>query len=75
MRNKKYGKGGSTVQNQGEYTYGGGFTMGAGDGDITPGKAGMRAMAKGGGLMGFMEGGDVIDYYKTGGGKGKCCGK
>ena len=25
----------------------GGFTMGAGDGDITPAKAGMRAMAKG----------------------------
>jgi|SaaInl47_10m_RNA_FD_contig_51_1294919_length_1021_multi_4_in_0_out_0_3 hypothetical protein len=76
----KYGKGGSTMQSTDKYTYGGGFTMGAGDGDMTPGKAGMRAIAKGGGLMGFMEGGDVtqpgsMDYYKMGGGKGKCCGR
>ena len=35
--------------------------MGAGDGDMTPQKAGMRAMAKGGGLMGFMNGGSVLD--------------
>tara|TARA_R110000850_G_scaffold4069_8_gene19126 strand:- start:2877 stop:3080 length:204 start_codon:yes stop_codon:yes gene_type:complete len=39
----------------------GGFTMGAGDGDITPAKAGMRAMAASGGLMGFMNGGSVLD--------------
>ena len=49
------------------YQYGGGFTMGAGDGDMSPAKAGMsakagmRAMAKGGGLMGFMSGGSVLD--------------
>lgn len=43
------------------YGNGGGFTMGAGDGDMTPGKAGMMAMAKGGGLMGFMNGGSVLD--------------
>ncbi|NKC01991.1 MAG: hypothetical protein GKR90_26300 [Pseudomonadales bacterium] len=68
------------MENKDQYTYGGGFTKGAGDGDMTPGKAGMRAIAKGGGLMGFMAGGDVLepasmDYYKLGGGKGKCCGK
>ena len=43
------------------YGNGGGFTMGAGDGDMTPAKAGMRAMAASGGLMGFLEGGSVID--------------
>ena len=43
------------------YQYGGGFTMGAGDGDMSPAKAGMIAMAKGGGLMGFMNGGSVLD--------------
>jgi len=43
------------------YQYGGGFTMGAGDGDMSPAKAGMIAMAKGGGLMGFMSGGSVLD--------------
>jgi len=39
----------------------GGFTYGAGDGDMTPQKANMRAMAKGGGLKGYMSGGGVID--------------
>ena len=43
------------------YQNGGGFTMGAGDGDMSPAKAGMIAMAKGGGLMGFMNGGSVLD--------------
>ena len=43
------------------YGNGGGFTSGAGDGDMTPAKAGMRAMAASGGLMGFLEGGSVID--------------
>ena len=43
------------------YGNGGGFTMGAGDGDMTPAKAGMMEMAKGGGLMGFMNGGSVLD--------------
>tara|TARA_R110001606_G_scaffold238156_1_gene386204 strand:+ start:161 stop:355 length:195 start_codon:yes stop_codon:yes gene_type:complete len=37
----------------------GGFTMGAGD--MSPAKAGMEAIAKGGGLMGFMSGGSVLD--------------
>jgi len=54
-----------------KYTYGGGFTMGAGDGDMTPDKAGMRAMAKDGGLKGFMSGGSVIDYKMFGGKKSK----
>ena len=48
------------------YTYGGGFTKGAGDGDITPSKAGMESMAKDGGLKGFMEGGSVLDYKQYG---------
>lgn len=39
----------------------GGKTYGAGDGDITPQKANMESMAKGGGLMGFMSGGSVLD--------------
>jgi hypothetical protein len=54
-----------------KYTYGGGFTKGAGDGDITPGKAGMESMAKSGGLKGFMSGGSVIDYKMYGGTKSK----
>jgi hypothetical protein len=58
---KKYGKG---------YNMGG-STMGAGDGDMTPQKAGMRAMAKGGGLMGFMEGGSVLDPMMYGGSNSK----
>jgi len=53
------------------YNYGGGFTKGAGDGDITPGKAGMESMAKSGGLKGFMDGGSVIDYKMYGGTKSK----
>lgn len=40
---------------------GGGFTYGAGDGDMTPAKANMESMAKGGGLMGFRNGGGVMD--------------
>tara|TARA_R110001592_G_scaffold51221_3_gene157849 strand:- start:1624 stop:1809 length:186 start_codon:yes stop_codon:yes gene_type:complete len=51
----------------------GGFTYGAGDGDMTPQKAGMRAMAAGGGLMGFVNGGSVLDSMmnpmKNGGSK------
>jgi len=47
MKNKKYNMGGTTY--------------GAGDGDTTPQKASMVAMAKGGGLMGFMSGGSVLD--------------
>ena len=58
---KKYGKG---------YNMGG-STMGAGDGDMTPAKAGMRAMAKGGGLMGFMNGGSVLDPMMYGGSNSK----
>ena len=54
---------------------GGGFTYGAGDGDITPQKANMESMAKGGGLKGFMAGGGVMDgmmdkKMKYGGNKG-----
>ena len=55
---KKYGNGGSKPMKA--YSMGG-STMGAGDGDMTPQKAGMIAMAKGGGLMGFMNGGSVLD--------------
>ena len=36
-------------------------TFGAGDGNVTPAKAGMDMMAKGGGLMGFMNGDSVLD--------------
>jgi len=39
----------------------GGSTYGAGDGDMTPQKANMTAMAKGGGLKGYMSGGGVYD--------------
>ena len=50
-------------------------TFGAGDGDMTPQKANMESMAKGGGLMGFMSGGGVMDgmmekKMKYGGNKG-----
>jgi hypothetical protein len=58
---KKYGKG---------YNMGG-STMGAGDGDMTPQKAGMRAMAAGGGLMGFLKGGSVLDPMMYGGSNSK----
>jgi len=66
---KKYGKGGSKRSGQAlfdklksmGYKKHGGDTYGAGDGDITPGKARMNLMAKGGGLMGYMAGGDVLD--------------
>ena len=54
-----------------KYGNGGGSTMGAGDGDITPPKAGMRAMAKGRGLMGFMNGGSVLDPMMYGGSNSK----
>jgi len=47
--------------NYDNYQYGGGFTDGAGDGDITPKKARMNMMSKGGGLMGYMDGGSVLD--------------
>ena len=67
---KKYGKGGGSkksaqalfdkLQSMG-YKKPGGETYGAGDGDITPGKARMNQMAEGGGLMGYMAGGDVLD--------------
>jgi len=67
---RKYGKGGSK---QMEGYNMGGSTYGAGDGDMTPQKAGMREMAKGGGLMGFMNGGSVLDSMmnpmKNGGSK------
>lgn len=64
---KKYGKGGdkgakalmAALKAKGYKR--GGDTYGAGDGDITPGKARMNLMAKGGGLMGYMAGGDVLD--------------
>jgi hypothetical protein len=36
-------------------------TYGAGDGDVTPQKAAMTSMAKGGGLKGFRDGGSVLD--------------
>ena len=54
-----------------KYNYGGGFTRGAGDGDMTPAKTGMTAMAKGGGLMGFMSGGSVLDPMMYGVSKSK----
>mgnify|MGYP001171756594 CR=1 FL=1 len=65
-----YKKGGSKKMQAG-----GGFTYGAGDGDITPQKANMESMAKGGGLKGFMKGGGVMDgmmdkKMKYGGNKG-----
>ena len=52
-----------------------GFTYGAGDGDISPRDANMESMARGGGLMGFRNGGGVMDgmekasSYKRGGTK------
>ena len=52
----------------------GGFTFGAGDGDMSPQKANMRAMAKGGGLKGYMDGGGVYDGLveaQTGGDRSK----
>lgn len=67
---KKYGKGGpkkgaqalvDALRAKGYAKRKGGATYGAGDGDITPGKARMNLMAKGGGLMGYMAGGDVLD--------------
>ena len=36
-------------------------TFGAGDGNISPRDAGMDSMAKNGGLMGFINGGSVLD--------------
>lgn len=39
----------------------GGMTYGAGDGDITPRDANMNMIAKNGGLMGFKDGGGVLD--------------
>lgn len=48
----------------------GGFTYGAGDGDMTPQKANMESMAKGGGLMGYMNGGGVMDNMMDKMGKG-----
>ena len=53
---------------------GGGFTYGAGDGDISPREANMNQMAAGGGLKGFKSGGSVMDgmeqpSYKHGGTK------
>tara|TARA_R110002012_G_scaffold88233_1_gene217486 strand:- start:14348 stop:14653 length:306 start_codon:yes stop_codon:yes gene_type:complete len=53
-----------------KYEGGGGFTYGAGDGDITPQKANMESMAKGGGLMGYMNGGGVMDNMMDKMGKG-----
>jgi len=35
----------------------------------TPGQMRMDGYAKGGGLKGYMKGGDVMDAYKTGGSK------
>jgi hypothetical protein len=43
------------------YSKMGGSTYGAGNGDMTAGKARMNQMAKGGGLMGYRNGGDVLD--------------
>ena len=40
-------------------------TYGAGDGRMTPQKANMRAMADGGGLKGYMNGGGVYDNLMT----------
>ncbi len=65
--NKMYNKGGekgakalkAALTNAGYQT--GGSTYGAGNGDMTPGRERMQAMAKGGGLMGYMNGGDVLD--------------
>ena len=65
---KKYGNGGSKPMKG--YNMGG-STMGAGDGDMTPQKAGMRAMAEGGGLMGFLKGGSVLDPMMYGGSNSK----
>jgi len=79
---KKYGKGGSkgakalmaALKAKGYKR--GGDTYGAGDGDITPAKAKMLKMAKRGGLMGYMNGGSVLDdpmagMMKYGGSKKK----
>lgn len=35
-----------------------------GKGGMAPGKERMQSYAKGGGLMGYMNGGDVMDVYK-----------
>ena len=40
-------------------------TYGAGNGRMTPQKANMRAMADGGGLKGYMSGGDVSQLLKN----------
>tara|TARA_R110000796_G_scaffold124037_1_gene238441 strand:- start:1217 stop:1396 length:180 start_codon:yes stop_codon:yes gene_type:complete len=50
------------------YGYGGGFKATK----MSPAKERMSMMAKGGGLMGYMNGGDVLEGYKKG---GSCCGK
>jgi len=65
---RKYGKGGMGKPME-AYEFGGGFTDGAGDGDMTPQKAGMREMAASGGLMGFLNGGSVLDPMTKGGSK------
>jgi len=46
-------------------------TFGAGDDYISPRDAGMELMAKGGGLMGFMNGGSVLDSQMGKGGTKK----
>lgn len=65
--NKMYNKGGEkgakalkAALTKAGYQTGGG-TYGAGNGNMTPGKVRMQAMAEGGGLMGYMNGGDVLD--------------
>ena len=50
------------------YGYGGGFKSNM----MTPAKERMEMMAKGGGLMGYMGGGDVMDYMAKGGSCKSC---
>jgi hypothetical protein len=59
-----YSKGNNTM------SYGDGMTSNTNtSGKImrTPGQMRMDLYAKGGGLMGYMKGGDVMDVYKMGG--------
>tara|TARA_B110000444_G_C18796533_1_gene575206 strand:+ start:1191 stop:1406 length:216 start_codon:yes stop_codon:yes gene_type:complete len=67
MANRKYQAGGAAGPKPNpkpSYNMGG-FTYGAGDGDNTPQKENMTSMAKGGGLMGFTNGGGVMDGMMT----------
>jgi hypothetical protein len=58
----KYGSGGKAPKKMNM----GGMSYGAGDGDVTPRDANMNMMAKNGGLVGFPNGGSVLDGMMMG---------